>query len=264
MATAQEILTRNRSESAIKLQYPSGRIESTEHKMLMNFHKFTWGIGDNLTTSPIISPRKTTASIQLPIPIKVMERYDAIYTAPNNMAKAAEIITRAIAAAGPIARTRYTQNILDNALTGSGMLMNALGESVNPYTTIKFEGIPLRKHSFRWKFSPESKENTNELEKIIEVIRIRMHPESSPYVPGNIILSYPEIINFRMLGPKDPDHIWPSAPCVINSFNVDRTGGDYPSFFRETGTPVVYGIYMNVTEILPLLRENDKLVTTNQ
>ena len=136
--------------------------------------------------------------------------------------------------------------------------MNLAGNSVNPYTTIKLKGVPLRTHNFRWKFSPENPTSTDEIEKIIKAIRVRMHP-----IGGQLFLQYPELVNFRIHGPENPNHEFPTAPCLITSFNVDRTGGDYPTFFATTGTPVVYAIFMTVAEILPLLRIEDNLGVSN-
>ena len=187
--------------------------------------------------------------------MKIIEKYGAEYSASNNVAELLSMITRFI-----------PQDLLPrlNAVTGGlGIVGNLSGASLNPYTTIKFKGIPLRTHSFVWKFSPESEADTNEIESIIKAIRLRMHPTGTFSLVTNAVLSYPELVNFRIFGAENPDHIFPTAPCVVASFNIDRTGGDYPSFFETTGMPVVYQIYMSVIEILPLLRSSDDKLRTS-
>ncbi len=254
MATAQDVLEKARNTSKLKYMFPKNRIENVRHKMLMNFYKFDFYTGANQISNPNwLKMLDSTASIILPIPIKIFEKYDAQYASVDNMNLVKSAVEEMARRAGAsVNATQFALNI-------GAAAMNLKGQSINPYTTIRFKGMPLRRHNFRWKLSPESKENTDEIESIIKAISLRMHPESSV---GEVILKYPELINFRILGPKNPDHVFPTAPCVIDSFNVDRTGGDYPSFFKGSGTPVVYGVQMSVIEILPLIRSNDSLKTT--
>ena len=264
--TAQEAMNLNRRFSPEQYSYPKNRnIDNLRHYMMMNFLTFSFRVDPNLTTNtgapresqqyygfPLARP---TASIKLPVPMKIIEKYGAEYLASNNTAEALSIITRLI-----------PEPLLPkfNAATGAASIgANVLGLTLNPYTTIKFKGIPLRTHNFVWKFSPESEADTNEIESIIEAIRLRMHPTGTFSPLTNALLSYPELVNFRIFGAKNPDHIFPTAPCVVASFNIDRTGGDYPSFFKTTGMPVVYQIYMSVIEILPLLRSSDDTLRTS-
>jgi hypothetical protein len=266
--SAQEAMNANRDSSPKKYSYPQNRnIDNLKHYMIMNFLTFSFRVDPNLTTNSgalgrslitipnFFGPSRPTASIKLPVPMKIIEKYGAEYSASNNTAEVLSIITKFI-----------PERLLSrfNAATGVASIgANLSGVSLNPYTTIKFKGIPLRTHSFVWKFSPESEADTNEIESIIKAIRLRMHPTGTFSSLTNFILSYPELVNFRIFGAENPDHIFPTAPCVVNSFNIDRTGGDYPSFFETTGMPVVYQIYMSVIEILPLLRSSDDELRTS-
>jgi hypothetical protein len=266
MATAQEELEKARSLSRIKYMFPKNRLENVRHKMMMNFYKFNFRVNDNLTTNRnALSNRsifnnalEPSASIILPVPIKIIEKYDAQYASVDNINLVSSAI-QAMSSRSGTANTDFSQF----AVHAASAVMNVAGVSINPYTSVRFKGMPLRRHNFRWKLSPESKENTDEIENIIKAISLRMHPQSTqPFgIEWEVVLRYPELINFRIIGAENPDHIVPTAPCVIDSFNVDRTGGDYPSFFKGTGTPVVYGIHMSVIEILPLIREDDTLQT---
>lgn len=268
MATAQEELDSARSPDRIpKYMFPKNRLENVRHKTLMNFYKFNFRVAGNLTTDRYALSNKTignlnnllepTASIILPVPIKIIEKYDAQYASVDNINLAKNAVDYMADKAG------ISTNASGFALNVAAALMNVSGLSLNPYTTIRFKGMPLRRHNFRWKLSPESKEHSDEIENIIKAISLRMHPKSTQPAGLNweLVLRYPELINFRIIGAENPDHTFPTAPCVIDSFNIDRTGGDYPSFFKGTGTPVVYGIQMSVIEILPLIREDDTLQT---
>ena len=266
--SAQQAMNLNRRFSPEQYSYPKNRnIDNLRHYMMMNFLTFSFRVDPNLTTNTgapseslitlpnVFGPSRPTASIKLPVPMKIIEKYGAEYSASNNTAEVLSIITRFI-----------PESLLPrlNAATGvARMMANLSGETLNPYTTIKFKGIPLRTHNFVWKFSPESEADTNEIESIIKAIRPRMHPTGTFSLLTNAVLRYPELVNFRIFGAENPDHIFPTAPCVVASFNIDRTGGDYPSFFKTTGMPVVYQIYMSVIEILPLLRSSDDTLRTS-
>lgn len=279
--TAQQAMNLNRRSSPEQYSYPKNRnIDNLRHYMMMNFLTFSFRVDPNLTTNigapsaslitiPNVVPARPTASIKLPVPMKIIEKYGAEYLESNNIKEALNIITGFLPRETPEMSTeernriRQRAQILNAAIGAAGMISNLSGVTLNPYTTIKFKGIPLRTHNFLWKFSPESEADTNEIESIIEAIRLRMHPTGTVSLITNAVLSYPELVNFRIFGAKNPDHIFPTAPCVVASFNIDRTGGDYPSFFETTGMPVVYQIYMSVIEILPLLRSSDDTLRTS-
>jgi hypothetical protein len=282
--TAQEAMNANRNAAPEKYSYPIGREGNLSHYIMMNFLNFSFRVDPNLTTNlgnadlsllvlPNFFPSKPTASIKLPVPMKIIEKYAATYGESNNTTEALNIITGFLPKETPDMSTEERNRIrqraqrLNAAIGVGGIVGNMSGISLNPYTTIKFKGIPLRRHTFRWKFSPETEADTNEIENIIKAIRLRMHPTATLNLFGitlaNALLSYPEVVNFSIFGPKNPDHVFPTAPCVVDSFTVDRTGGDYPSFFATTGMPVVYDIYMSVIEILPLLRNSNTTLGTS-
>ena len=237
--------------------FPKGRLDSVKHKLMMVFYEYSIRVAGNLLTATPTPNMKSLATITLPVPIKILEKYDVEYSSVSvsgNLKNAFE---------EKMKQANYnTQNNLNVLSTMGSTGAALLGVSLNPFNIIQLNGAKLRKHNFRWKLHPENKDETNAIEKIIDTIRVNMHPKTGGVWPvslGDVILGYPNLINFRIFGPENPSHIFPAAPCVIDSFTVDRTGGDYPSFFAETGTPVVYQIHMSVTEILPLINRNGTL-----
>ena len=250
MPTIQEIFDLA-TRSKPNLTFPQNRINSIKHKLMMVFSEYSIRIGDELTTKNI---NNALFSITLPVPIKILERYDVEYDSVS-------VTAALIKAAGSILSPNdLTKKILDATSDLSATIGAVSGLQINPFNVIHLKGAKLRKHNFRWKLHPENKDETNDIEKIIDTIRVNMHPKSGGLSTGaDVILTYPNLINFRIFGAKNPSHVFPSAPCVIDSFTVDRTGGDYPSFFAETGTPVVYQIHMSVTEILPMINRQGKL-----
>ena len=296
--SVREIIDRsNRSPNV--LSYP-GDVGTYRHKMIMVFNKYDLPGNyrqrvNEQNRDAVLTP---TAAITMPVPIKIYEPYsiqinsdnlgvfgagvanflsaDTALTAPTfgqaGTRLAAGLLGMGLGAAGEAAR-----NIL-GSLPGGGILsrlgsrgLNAagttLGVAINPYTTAKFKGVPLRGFEFKWKVSPQNKKDTDQIERIIDAIRIRMHPEPLAIsVLGadisNLILKYPELLTFKFLGSEYSESI-PAAPCYVQSFTVDRSGADYPSFYADTGAPVVYFIQMNVVELLPLLRKDNKLEMNN-
>jgi hypothetical protein len=271
MPTAQEVLERARNALTQRnYKFPASRIDTFPHKTLMVFYKYSISVDPQTLTStrpganilglsnpssiPNAGAGTPTAAITLPVPIRILEPYSVKYDT-GNFEALRDFIKSYISRRGQISRSN--SDLLDSIGTFAGPL---LGMGLNPYTITRLKNVELRKYQLFWKLHPESEEETNTVENIIREIRLRMHPEPDLF---GLLLKYPELINFRILGPRNPDHVFPVAPCVIEKFFVDRTAADYPSFFSGTGTPTVYGLYLNLVEIKPLLRNGNELNTLN-
>lgn len=266
MPTAQEVLERARNALTQRnYKFPASRIDTFPHKTLMVFYKYSISVDPQTLTStrpgtnilglpPNAGAGTPTAAITLPVPIRILEPYSVKYDT-NNFEALRDSIKSYIFRRGQISPSNI--DLLNNIANYAGPL---LGMGLNPYTITRLKNVELRKYQLFWKLHPESEEETNTVENIIREIRLRMHPEPDLF---GLLLKYPELINFRILGPRNPDHVFPVAPCVIEKFFVDRAAGDYPSFFSGTGTPTVYGLYLNLVEIKPLLRNGNELNTLN-
>lgn len=262
MATAQETLDASKRQAiGENLIFPKGRLNSVKHKLLMVFYEYSIRVNENLLTANPASNMQSLASVTLPVPIKILEKYDVEYGTLSG-SKFLTDLASSLAERNLTNKNPAAKNLTDSIMKAASSLASTIGAvsglQINPFNVIHLKGAKLRKHNFRWKLHPENKNETNDIEKIINMIRVFMHPKSVGE-EFDVILKYPNLINFRIFGPENPSHIFPSAPCVIDSFTVDRTGGDYPSFFAETGTPVVYQIHMSVTEILPMINRLGKL-----
>lgn len=279
--SARELIER-RTRAASTFAFPSD-IESIPHKMIMVFNTYSLPGGRAIenTTEAILDP---TCAITLPVPLKIYEPYNITYNSENlgvfgaglaNMFSggSAGSITgglqrfiggaagaaAAVLGAAALAQARGVGgNLVDRALAAASV---TTGLALNPYTVARFKGVPLRGFEFRWKVSPQNDRETESIEQIIDTIRVRMHPEPLTEA-GNILLKYPELVTFKILGSEYSAQM-PAAPCFVQGFTVDRSGADYPTFFAETGAPVVYFIQMNVVELVPLLRTGDKLEMNN-
>ena len=251
-----------RTNAVVSYKFPINRIENIRHKIMMIFYDYSILVEDGtLSTGKMVNKQNLTAAITLPVPIKVAENYNIQYSTIN----ASDLIGKVISAKASGAN-QYRNNSRgfagtvqqwgDFAKAGVNTAMAAGGIEFNPYTLLQLKGVNLRRHNFRWKLHPESLSDTYQVENIIKTLRLKMHPE---LYMGDILLKYPNVLNFKIFGATDPDNIYPTAPCVIESIVVDRTGGDYPAYFSETGLPVVYGLQINLIEILPMYRKNDEL-----
>lgn len=279
--SARELINR-RTSATSTFAFPSD-IETIPHKMVMVFNTYSLPGGRAIesTAEAVLNP---TCAITMPVPIKIYEPYNITYNNENlgifgagivNMLSSGsgssitESLTRFIGgaagagvaalAAAALARASGVAGNLPQRVLGAASV--ATGVALNPYTVARFKGVPLRSYQFKWKVSPQSDKETEQIEKIIDTIRVRMHPEPLTEA-GNILLKYPELLTFKMLGSEYSAEI-PAAPCFVQSFTVDRSGADYPAFFADTGAPVVYYIQMNVVELVPLLRTGDKLELNN-
>lgn len=148
------------------------------------------------------------------------------------------------------------QQFMRSALSGAGV-------QINPYTTSIFQGVNIRIHDLVWKITPQSRSETVAIEKIIEAIRVRMHPTPSN---SNLFMKTPEELVFRYVGAAERQFEFPIAPCYVLGMKVDRTGTNTPTFFAETGAPVSYVLSMSCIELLPLIRDphDPNRLVTNQ
>ena len=64
------------------------------------------------------------------------------------------------------------------------------GLAQNPFLTVLFKSPTFKRHSFSWKLSPNSADESNTLRDIIQTFRSNMLPALSPNV-GGTLLTYP-------------------------------------------------------------------------
>jgi hypothetical protein len=130
----------------------------------------------------------------------------------------------------------------------AGQTVSALsalsGITTNPFEVILFKSPEFRRHSFSWNFIPNSLEESQKLQQLIETFKYHSLPGIS--AAGGVFFSYPEIlkINFR---PSD-EYMYKFKPCVIDSVRVNYAPNK-PSFVKSSGAPTAIQFQINLQEI---------------
>lgn len=141
-----------------------------------------------------------------------------------------------------------------NADNVNNAVAAGLGQIVNPFTTAIFQGVALRNFAFEWFFSPSNPKESETIEKIIKMLRIKSLPKLKANSGGSF-LEFPDEVEFSFLGMQNDTFSFPTSPCVISSLNFDRSPTGQPVFFAGTGAPAFISLYMNLVEIRPLIAQ---------
>lgn len=168
----------------------------------------------------------------------------AILSASGGLAYGARVITGAV--------DRLASSIpVPGGVQATAVFEKVTGTVLNPFTSLLFQGVNLRSHSFTYKFSPNSQTEHGTLKKIIAEFKRRMHPESE-----QLILKYPDIFQISF-GMKENEPYF-FKPCFLESMTVNYAPSGTPAFFTETNDPVEVELTLNFKETEILTRNDFK------
>lgn len=268
-------------------------IDSVPHKFLMNFRlrNTQTEITDN--GAQIRPGTQIVGALVLPVPRQINEGYRVSYSS-EDLGLAAPLVNAIGSAVGTVAANPFNPTsylgaaqgfyndarAATSALTGQAAALlattvlanidrgpigrlsragqqaisNQLGLIINPFTTAVFQGVELRQYNYSWLCAPTSELESRALENIIKTIRFNMLPKRST---GGLTLDYPHEVEYQLIGSK-PEFVWPTKPCVVKSFNVNRSPHQDagPAFFAKTGAPAFIELSMELLEIQPLIQDD--------
>lgn len=119
------------------------------------------------------------------------------------------------------------------------------GVTNNPVERALLENVPLRDHQFSWKLSPRNKKELESINRIISIIRAKMHPEN---IVGEFAFRFPDVVDFGFRGTLKNV---PFKPGFITNFSINHTP-DGTSFFMNDGEPTAYMLNLNIKEFEPI------------
>lgn len=213
-----------------------------------------------------------TASIYLPLPSELSERYSVQYAEKqlgiagllqeSGLLNAAQdalggTMTKEKAAAsgnalGNLAGGPGNLAYLARNVAGSGGLGNAIdrvtGSVLNPYQALQFQGIDLRSHNFRFRCSPNSEAEAAALKAIIQELKIRMLPERR-----GLLFNFPDICTIEF---QTRDMPYSFKNCYLKSMSVNYSPQGSPSFFKGGKYPTEAEISLEFGEVEPVTRED--------
>lgn len=289
LTNARSLINSSRQNLALSvLRYPDD-IDSIPHKIIFRFVKRNTSVADrvfNVSTN-------TNQYLVLPVPINIQDGVNLSYST-ESLGLTGEVISQLTNDVRNLSATRIMGMIsnpssmtnpspgMTSALTSGAVLQQSIGASVsamasaarlnvnpnsinlavaqglgqivNPFTTAIFQGVQLRQFSFEWFFSPSNPKESENLEKIIKMLRVKSLPKLKPNV-GGAFLEFPDEVEFSFLGMQNDTFSFPTSPCVISSLNFDRSPTGQPVFFAGTGAPAFLSLYMSLVEIRPLIAQ---------
>ena len=135
----------------------------------------------------------------------------------------------AAAGASVAQKARYfSRSAIDGLAPGVGMAIDVVnGTTVNPHTTLKFDGVNLKEFTFNWKLAPKDASESDTLVQIRDKIRRSILPgvEGLTESGGNgslsrAFLSYPDLVHIYFMGLVEEHYIW-FKPAMVKNFNVN-------------------------------------------
>lgn len=212
-----------------------------------------------------------TLSVTFPMPGNLMEEYGVQYKTPalgavvgtiSDLAQkniqsgmtpeqAGEALRKAVvskdtaAVALGAAATKYMEGvpIIGSSSEAVGAAISrAIGAVPNPHLAVIFEQVGLRTHTFTYRFSPNSKSESEELKKIIRKIKKRILPSKT----NEAIFVFPNLVRVKFNGLAENTIL--IKDCVVEDFKVNYTPQGSPAFF-STGDPAEVEVTLQLREI---------------
>lgn len=140
--------------------------------------------------------------------------------------------------AGLLGGTGFTQ-AAKGAMVGAGIARN-------PHMAQVFRNVGFRTHSFTYKFSPKSLQESNALNDIVKNFKIAMHPE---YLVENHFFDYPLQFGIDILDDSN-QYLFDVAPSVLVDMQFDPTpNGPYFHYENDQKIPVAVNLSLSFVEL---------------
>ena len=134
----------------------------------------------------------------------------------------------------------YVRQILSER-TGlnTEFLLSGVGAALNPQLQVIFQGVGFREHQFDFTLTPHSKQEAEEIKKIVEAFKFAAAPE----IPTNVIFGkgiyfkVPDRFNIKFLyNGTENLNVHRITECVLKNVNVDYAPMGWSTF--DDGNPV--------------------------
>lgn len=136
-------------------------------------------------------------------------------------------------------------NLLDLD-TGSNLISQALGKTVNPNPSLTFAGVQLKKHQWTWKLTARNSDESSAIENIIYLLKKNALPARENNT-SNFILNYPSIVDVYFSNPNHKLIETSDQGMVIEELRIDFEPDGNAMFFKG-GQPVSVIIELGLNE----------------
>ena len=135
-----------------------------------------------------------------------------------------------------------------------GFAKKAFGQASNPYMEVLFEGVEMRTFTYNFTFSPRNADETDDVQKIIEMFRFHMLPELNG--GSSAFMTLPSTFDIHYMYQVTPDesnennYYTKIATCVLKGCDVDYTPNGVKSFASGAPTQITMSLSFQETEML--------------
>jgi hypothetical protein len=162
--------------------------------------------------------------------------YDSVAGAPGSITSLEtikDIVNR-------VGDNPYARQLLANR-TGisEDLLLSGVGAALNPQLQVLFQGVGFRSHQFDFTLTPHSKQEAEEIKKIVKAFKFAAAPE----IPTNAIFGkgiyfkVPDRFNIKFLyNGQENRNVHRITECVLQNVNVDYAPMGWSTF--DDGNPV--------------------------
>ena len=142
-----------------------------------------------------------------------------------------------------------------------GLINKAFGQADNPYMEVLFDAMQLRTFTYNFTFSPKNREETEDVQKIIQLFRFHMSPELKG--AANRFLTLPSEFDIHYMyqaqdgQASENDYYNKIATCVCTGCEVNYTPDGVKSFEGGAPTKITMNLSFQETELLTKERINE-------
>jgi hypothetical protein len=120
--------------------------------------------------------------------------------------------------------------------------------SLNPFKEVIFEAVDFRAFNFKYRFFPKSRQEADNVEKIIKLFKFHMHPDLSS---NKLFFIYPSEFEIAYFYESNENtYFHKLKPCVLESMDISYGGEQFSSFRDGIPTEVNVTLTFRETEIL--------------
>ena len=248
---------KNKKSAKERLLQNNTPLETIILPMQPNFSEsnaVNWG-GDNIDPLKLIAAQGATGLIQA---------IGNLADTSGGFARSREIVGDTFATLGDEIKALLADTTTGPALTayfagqavGANILGRTAGVTLNPNLELLFKGPNLRTFAFNFRFTPRSKEESEEVRQIIRVFKKNMAVQRSY---SNLFLLTPNIFTVEYIynakgenaGQQHP-YLNIFKPMAMTNLNVNYTPDGTYMTYNETGSLTSYDLQMSFGEIEPI------------
>ena len=142
-----------------------------------------------------------------------------------------------------------------------GLINKAFGQADNPYMEVLFDKMNLRTFTYNFTFAPKNKQETHDVQKIIQLFRFHMSPELKG--EANRFLTLPSEFDIHYMyqdqsgQASENDYYNKIATCVCTGCEVNYTPDGVKSFEGGAPTKITMSLSFQETELLTKEKINE-------